>query len=113
MANHAHKQIRDAVVTAVTGLVTTGANVFANRLYSLADVSLPALRIRLGQEDATPQSIHAPHVQERVLRLVVEVCAKSDTALADSIDQISKEVEIALSTALNISGVRVQPVYAG
>ena len=28
MANHLHKQIRDALVTALTGLATTGSRVF-------------------------------------------------------------------------------------
>ena len=43
MADHARKQIRDAVETACTGLTTTGANVSASRVY--AHETLPSLAI--------------------------------------------------------------------
>lgn len=113
MADHAHEQIRDAVVTALTGLTTSGSNVYANRLYPLDDASLPALRIYADQEDATPQSMHSPHIQERTLRLVVDCCAKATSGLDDTLDTMSKEVEIALATALTIGSKSVQLVYSG
>ena len=47
MADHLHKQIRDALVTKLTGLTTSGARVYANRLYPLDSANLPGLRISL------------------------------------------------------------------
>ncbi len=40
---HVRKQIRDAIVTAVTGLTTTGSNVFRSRIYPLESGKLPGL----------------------------------------------------------------------
>ena len=42
---HARQSIRDNVVTAVTGLSTTGTNVFRSRVYPLGENKLPALCI--------------------------------------------------------------------
>lgn len=113
MADHAHKQIRDAIETALTGLTTSGSRVYANRLYPLTESQVPALRIYLDEEDAAAQSIHAPMLLERTVRLVVECVAKATTALDDTCDLMSKEVEIALSAGVTVSGVLLVPVYAG
>ena len=40
---HVRQSIRDNVVTAVTGLSTTGSNVFRSRVYPLGTNKLPAL----------------------------------------------------------------------
>ena len=40
---HIRKSIRDNAVTAVTGLSTTGSNVFRSRVYPLGTNKLPAL----------------------------------------------------------------------
>jgi len=45
MADHLHKQIRAALVTKLTGLATSGARVYANRLYPLDSANLPGLRL--------------------------------------------------------------------
>lgn len=45
MPDHAGKQALDRIVTDVTGLVTTGANVFLSRLYPVEEAALPALLV--------------------------------------------------------------------
>jgi hypothetical protein len=47
MANHVHRQIREALATALTGLTTTGSRVYTNRLHALPEDTSPALRIYL------------------------------------------------------------------
>lgn len=113
MANHAHQQIREAVATALTGLTSTGSRVYPNRLYPLADANLPALRVFLDNDESAPESIHTPHLQERSLTLIVEGCAKATADLDDTLDTISKEVEIALSADIVIGANRLQAVYSG
>lgn len=113
MANHLHKQIRDALVTALTGLATTGSRVYANRLMPMADANVPGLRIALDSEESNVLTMHQPHTQDRTLNLVVECCAKAATGLDDTLDQISKEVETALSAGITISGINLQVLYAG
>lgn len=113
MANHLHKQIRDALKTALTGLATTGSNVFANRLQPMMDANLPGLRIFLDNEEAQVGTIHQPYLQERALALAVECCAKATTGLDDALDQISKEVEIALAAGITIGSKSLQVFYQG
>lgn len=113
MANHLHRQIREAVETLLTGLTTTGAKVYANRLQPLADANLPGLRVFMDDEEADALTIHAPYMQERKLSMIVECCAKVATSLDDTLDASSKEVETALSGGITISGKVLPCVYSG
>lgn len=113
MADHLHKQIRDKIETALTGLTTSGARVYANRLQPMADANLPGLRISADDETCEPQTMHAPYAQERILPLMVECCAKATSALDDTLDLMSKEVEIALAAGITIASRLLVPVYKG
>ena len=113
MADHAHKQIRSAITTALTGLTTTGTRAYANRLRVMADADLPGLRIFLDDEDVEILDMHQPHEQERTLPLIVEACAKDNATLDDTLDLISKEVEIALSAPVTVGSTTVRPLYRG
>lgn len=113
MADHLHKQIRDKIETALTGLTTSGARVYPNRIQPMADANLPGLRIFADDESVEVQTMHAPYLMERALRLVVECCAKSTTALDDTLDLMSKEVEIALATGITFGSRVLVPLYAG
>ena len=113
MANHLHKQIRDALVTALTGLATTGSRVFANRLRPMQDTDLPGLRIYLDDEQAETLTGDSPYVQQRTLTASVEACAKVAIGLDDTLDLISKEVEIALSAGLTIGSRTLDVFYTG
>jgi hypothetical protein len=113
MANHLHKQIRDAVKTALTGLATTGARVWANRLQPMQDANLPGLRIYADEERAEGMTIHAPQMLERELTLSIEACAKTASGLDDTLDQISKEVEVALAAGITVGGQSLQVFYTG
>ena len=113
MANHLHKQIRDALKTALTGLTTTASRVYANRLQPMQDAQLPGLRIYLDDEDAERLTVHSPAMQERTLALVVEGCATAASGLDDTLDQISKEVETALAAGITISARNLEVFYTG
>lgn len=113
MADHLHKQIRDKIETALTGLTTSGARVYANRVQPMADANLPGLRIFADDESVDVQTMHAPYLMDRALRLVVECCAKSTTALDDTLDLMSKEVEVAMASGITISSRVMVPIYGG
>ena len=113
MALHLHKQIRDAVATTLTGLATTAARVYANRLYPMEDTSLPGLRVSTDADDVTPVTLHLPYVQQHRLTLVVECCARATTGLDDTCDLMQKEVEIALAAGFLIGTRRLYPVLTG
>ena len=108
MADHVHTQIREAAVTALTGLTTTSTRVYANRLYPLPDGTSPALRVFTDADSIEPQTIHAPLMLGHSLELIVECCVQAGTALEDTADQIHKEVQIALAAGLTVGSKNLQ-----
>ncbi len=113
MADHLHKQIRAAAVTKLTGLATTGAHVYANRLHPFDSTLLPGLRLSLGDDAVTPLTVHTPHVQGHALELIVEGVAAATSALDDTCDQIAKEVEVALAAGITVAGTTLFPILLG
>ena len=113
MADHAHKQIRDALVTALTGLTTSGSRVYANRLHPMAAANLPGLRVFARGEKSDPLTVHAPQQQARELVIDVECCAKATADLDDVLDLMSKEVETALAAGIAVTGTTLDAVYQG
>lgn len=113
MADHLHKQIRDAIVTALTGLTTTGSRVYANRLQPLPDALSPTLLVTLDEETAQQATFHTYPIYERELRLSVAAIAKAATGLDDTLDLVSKEVEVALAAGITVGGRTLDVSYAG
>ena len=107
MANHLRRQIREAAATLLTGLATTGSNVFQNRVYPLQDGDLPALRIFTQAESVEANTIGADpaRLQERTLSLVVEGCVKDPDGFDDTADAICKEVEVAIAGNNTLGGL--------
>lgn len=111
MANHLHRQIREAVEAKLTGLASTSTRVYANRLAPLPDSTNPSLLIVLDEERSDPLSIHSPELQERTLTLTVSAVAKGGATLDDTLDQCSKEVEIALAGGITVGSATLFPQY--
>lgn len=111
MAHHAHRQIREAVATLLTGLTTTGSRVYPNRLHTLTDANLPGLRVYMDDEEVIGSNIDK--TQDRKPALIVECCAKSNTDLDDLLDESSKEVEVALSGGITIGSAWLDAEYTG
>lgn len=97
MANHLRRQIREAIAGAVTGLTTTGARVFQSRVYPIERSALPGLLVFTLAETSARATLPAPGVMTRTLRLQVVGVAEGVANLDDALDQICKEVEIALA----------------
>tara|TARA_R100000353_G_scaffold24240_1_gene20881 strand:- start:9198 stop:9641 length:444 start_codon:yes stop_codon:yes gene_type:complete len=95
---HARKTIREQVGTTLTGLTTTGSNVFQSRVYPLQDSNLPALLIYTKEETSEAIVMGNNRVLERELTLAVEAYVKTNSNSDDTIDLISKEIEIAIGT---------------
>jgi len=104
MADHVRHQIRNQVVTTLTGLTTTGSNVFGSRVYPLEDGNLPAILVYTKSEESEPLEIGANRTSDRLLDLVVEAYVKSATDFEDTLDTICKEVEQAIAADPTLSG---------
>lgn len=104
MADHVRKQIRDQVVTTLTGLTTTGSNIFASRVYSIEASTLPCLVVTTSSESISLEdgTLEYP---ERLLSVEVKGKAKAISSLDDTLDTIAKEVETALRTDITVGGL--------
>jgi hypothetical protein len=104
VANHIRQQIREYFGTTLTGLSTTGSNVYESRIYPIENSKLPALVIYTKSETSEPIVIGTDRVMSRELSVVVEGYAKATSDFDDTIDTISKEVEEAIAADRTLDG---------
>ena len=103
--SHVRQQIREYFGTTLTGLTTTGSNVFESRVYPLDNTTLPTLLIYTKSESSEPIVIGVDRVMSRELAVVVEAYCKATSNFDDTIDTISKEVEEAISADRTLGGL--------
>jgi hypothetical protein len=103
MANHLRRQIRERAATTLTGLTTTGSNVFQSRVYPMESAGLPGLCIYTTEETVEMQSMGATRNFSRDLTMIVEGYATASANVDDTLDQIGKEVEIAMSGDITLN----------
>ena len=92
---HGRETVRSAVVSAVTGLTTTGTNVFEYRSTPWGAEDLPGIDVRTPDEERAEEG--TPN--ERYLTVTIDGVAKTGTSLADTLDDIADEVESAIASA--------------
>ena len=103
MANHLRRQIRERAATTLTGLTTTGSNVFQSRVYPMENAGLPGLCIYTTEETVEMQSMGGTRNVSRDLTLIVEGYATDSANVDDTLDQIGKEIEIAMSGDITLN----------
>jgi hypothetical protein len=107
MADHIRTQIRDAVVTAVTGLTTTSTRVHAARpgTRPLQPTDMPALLIYTNDTDVeeiagTLGSRRLAHLTE----VMIEGYARGTGDVDKTLDTIEKEVRVAIEANPTLGG---------
>lgn len=103
MALHAAEQIVVAAKALLTGLTTTGTNVFDSRVYPMQYVDLPALKVDQGDETVDQGTVGDQ--LDRTMELIVIVAVKQNTGYRTEVNQIRKEVEIAFAGDQTLSGL--------
>ena len=98
---HKRTSIRNNVTTTLTGLTTTGGNVFESRIYPNELSKLPLLNIYSNNETSDLSSIGK---LDGTLEITIEGFAKATSNVDESLDTIAKEVEVALATDLTRGG---------
>jgi len=93
---HRRQQIRERIATTLTGLSTTGSNVFQSRVYSIENNKLPCLLIYTKDETSEPMTTNPPRSVVKILSVVIEAYCKQNANFDDTIDTITKEVEEAI-----------------
>jgi hypothetical protein len=99
---HKRKQIRDALVTAVTGLATTGTNVTAGVTYPTDEGALPTVDVMTPEEEYGPSPMGAS--RDAILTATITATARGTTYL-DTLDQIALEVETAVAADKTLGGI--------
>jgi len=103
--SHVRQQIRDDIVTTLTGLTTTGSNVFRSRIFPLEQTNLPALCIYTKSEASEYDTIGLPRSVNRILDVAVEAYVKGVSNYDNTLDTIAVEVEEAIAADVTLGGV--------
>ncbi len=98
---HARQQIREAVVSLLTGLTTTGANVYDTRLYS--HNALPSLTV-FADAESINNEVSTKTSQMRNLTIRVEARVKGTSGAEDIVDTICAEVDAAIYDDTTLDG---------
>lgn len=109
---HIRKQIREYFGTQLTGLTTTGANVFESRVYPMQSAKLPALLIYTTSEASEESSFSKKRVMDRTVNVQVEGFVRTIANFDDTLDLIAEEVEIALLDDPTLGGLAINTVLA-
>lgn len=94
---HKRTTIRNAFVSALTGLATTGSHVYASRLKPLAATELPAILVSTGGEpesDAIVMQGNKALLRNLTVRL--DIVVKAVSGFEDTADGILAEIEAVL-----------------
>jgi hypothetical protein len=97
MTDHVRKQLRDQVAVLVQSLTTYAVNVYKNRRYPVDSSELPCLIVQTGDEEIETLTIDYPSQQLRREQLIISVIAETTVGLDDMLDEICKDIEIALA----------------
>tara|TARA_Y100001937_G_scaffold1817_1_gene2324 strand:+ start:952 stop:1440 length:489 start_codon:yes stop_codon:yes gene_type:complete len=97
--------IKQSALKTLTGLSTTGSNIFASRVHNLSSINLPALLLYTVEEESQPLVMNPARSIEKTLTLHLEGYVKQNATYDDKVDDISKEVEEALFTNRLLDGL--------
>ena len=103
--SHVRQQIRDDIVTTLTGLTTTGSNVFRSRIFPLEETNLPALCIYTKSETSEYDTIGLPRSVNRVLDVAVEAYVKGVSNYDNTLDTIAVQMEEAIAADITLGGL--------
>lgn len=110
---HVRKQIREYFGTQLTGLTTTGANVFESRVYPMQSAKLPALLIYTTSEASEESSFSKNRTMDRTINVQVEGFVRTISNFDDTLDLIAEEVEVALLDDPTLGGLAINTVLTG
>lgn len=106
---HKRQQIRERTAAVLTGLATTGANVFQSKVYRLSDDELPAIKIYTGGEELSEESISKGLSGVVQCALSIQIVVKENNTYDDVLDDILAEVQAAMKTERETGGAGSLP----
>lgn len=116
MANHLRTQIRDAAVTRLTGLTTTGTRCTGGRPKSrpVQESELPCLLVYTAETEAEPVSgTMGTRRMDDAAQLIIHGFARGTGDVDATLDTIEKEVRAALATAPTFGALAKDSYFTG
>ena len=101
---HIRRQVRDDLVTTLTGLGLTGSNVFTGRAHAIAEASLPALFVRTPSEESTLDNIGSDPAIQRNITAIIGILAAGNENVGNDLDAIAVQVENAIHADVTLGG---------
>ena len=101
---HIRKQVRDDLVTTLTGLAQTGTNVFKGRAHPIPDASLPALFVRTPSEESGWSNVGPDPAYQRNITAIIGIVAVGGETVIDTLDSIAVLVENAIHADPTLGG---------
>jgi hypothetical protein len=108
---HLATQIRDKVIVAVTGLVTTGPRVFAGRVHAVERADIPCVAVDIGDEDAEYVSMGYPRDISATLAVEITAMVSIRGDFDAELNKIQSEVQAAMSADPTFTGLVVDIMY--
>lgn len=93
-------QIRTAFAALITGLATTGANVFVARTRPLADANLPAILVFSGEHEPVSNPASSMRPDAYTFRLRADIVVKDSSTAEATADSILEEIETAVFASI-------------
>jgi len=111
--SHAIQQIHDLIITKVTGLTTTGANVFSGRVHPIERSEMPCLLVSTGDESITYETTGGPRVQRREIVLEIDIVVSVNDTMETLMNTVQLEVENVLSADTKLGSNVLDMRYTG
>ena len=89
----------------LTGLSSTGSNVFQSHVCPLENDDLPSLCIYTQDEEIEVGTSGVPRVYHSTMILIVDGYAQKSSNLDDQLDQIGIEVQVAMAGDIDINNL--------
>jgi hypothetical protein len=109
---HLITQIRDDVVTKLTGLTTTGANVFTGRVHAFERTDLPCIAVDVGGESAEYVTMGYPRGISATLSVEVTAIVSLRGDFDAELNKIQLEVQQAMSADPSLSSLAVNCTFS-
>ena len=117
MANHLRRQIRERIVSDVTGLATTGTNVFEGRVYPVEEAKLPYLLVYDSGEKIEALTLSPAGTRSMFATLNMSIEAYANGAdgatVLDTLAGCQKEVQEAKVGDVSINSLAGDSVIPG
>lgn len=102
---HVRQQIRDHVITLLTGLPTTGNRVYRHRYYPMSDANLPGIIVYTEDESQSYETMGPDRTVKYDLTLRIEAYVKAVADYDNTLDDISVEIQNALTADRTLNGL--------